>query len=270
MRVELTEEQIAALHGLTEQLTYADGREEERTVSQIALNAADEDAVAASWEGAIRLEHGGEYDLIGEGGLEIFVDGRRWSGQSYLGRGLYGLRVVLADGASGDARLLWQLPDAEPAPIPREALFRYNWLQRGLIGTYYANNNWEGAPIFQQVAPFLLLAWPDELPIVLQTEFSVRFTGALRVTEPGAYWLRIDADDGARLTLDGEVLAESLIPNQPNNIEITVDLDQGDHPIEIEYFQNGGGSALRVYWRHGEELYSPIPPAALVPEEQGS
>lgn len=267
MKVEITQEQIAALHGLTERLVYADGHEEEQRVSQIELHEADEDIVEASWEGAIRLEHGGEYDLVGEGGLDIYVDGRRWTGASYLGRGLYGLRVVQQEGATGEARLLWRQPEAELSPVPREVLFHFSWPQQGLVGAYYNNNNWEGSPVFRQVAPFLLLAWPDETPIVQRHEFSIRFTGALRVTEPSTYWIRVDADDGARLTLDGEVLAEALIPNQPNNFEVTIDLDRGDHPIEIEYFQNGGGSALRVYWRHGEALYSPIPPAALIPDE---
>jgi hypothetical protein len=116
----------------------------------------------------------------------------------------------------------------------------------------------------------LQLAWPDESPIISHVEFSARFTGALRVTEPGQYWLRIDADDGARLILDGVVLGEGMISGQPNTVEVSVELERGDHPIEIEYFQNGGGSALRVFWRHGDDPYSPVPPEAFIPAEFGS
>ncbi len=64
------------------------------------------------------------------------------------------------------------------------------------------------------------------------------------MTEPGEYRLIIHADDGARLTLDGKLIGEGLIADQPNDFEATVDLSVGDHPIQIDYFQAGGGSAL--------------------------
>jgi cytochrome c len=111
----------------------------------------------------------------------------------------------------------------------------------------------------------MLLAWPGEQPIVPNGEFSARYTGALRVTEPGTYQLRIEADDGARLTLDGQVLGEGLEAGQPHNFEATVDLTAGDHPIQIDYFQQGGGTALKFFWRHGDGPETPVPPAALVP-----
>ncbi len=97
--------------------------------------------------------------------------------------------------------------------------------------------------------------------------FSARFTGALRVTQPGSYQLRVEADDGARLTLDGQVLGEGLEPGKPHNFDATVDLAPGDHPIEIDYFQQGGGSALKLFWSRDDEEETPVPPTALVPDQ---
>ncbi len=265
MRVELPQAQVAALQGLTKHVKYVDGRQEDRAVSQVELNTMDTPATEVTWDGAIRLEHGGEYDLRGEGGLQVFLDGQLWAGRHYLGRGLYGLRVVRLHGASGDARLIWQVSNRDPVPVPAEALFRVTWPRQGLLGTYYRNQNWEGAPLFRQMTPFLLLAWPDEQPVVPNGAFSARFTGALRVIVPGKYWLRVEADDGARLTLDGKVLGEGLIPNQPNSFEVPVELAPGNHPIEIDYFQTGGGSALKLFWHYEGKPWTPIPPAALVP-----
>ncbi len=267
MRVQVPRTQVAALQGLTERLTYADGRSEERAVSQVELKPEDIQAKEIAWQGAIRLDHGGDYEIRGEGGLQVFLDGKPWEGQHYLGRGLYGLRVVWPGGASSNARLIWQIPNHDPVPVPPEALFRVAWPRQGLLGTYYRNTNWEGAPLFHQVTPFLLLAWPDEQPVVPNGEFSARYTGALHVTEPGKYWLRVEADDGARLTLDGKVLGEWLKPGQPGSFEATVDLAPGDHPIQVDYFQIGGGSALRMFWRHGDGPQAPVPPAALVPAQ---
>jgi hypothetical protein len=127
--------------------------------------------------------------------------------------------------------------------------------------------NWEGEYVFQQVTPFLLLAWPDEQPFVPGGEFSARYTGLLHVTEPGAYFFVIEADDGARLTLDGNVISEGLIAGQPNTLEATVELSAGDHPIQIDYFQQGGGTALRWFWRYGDQPLSPVPPTALTPAQ---
>jgi hypothetical protein len=135
------------------------------------------------------------------------------------------------------------------------------------MGTYWPNMNWEGQPLFHQVTPFLLLAWPDEQPIVPNGEFSARYRGALRVTEPGDYMFRVKADDGARLILDGNVLAEGMTAGQPNEFDVNVELQAGDHPIQIDYFQQGGGSGLRLFWSHNGGPLMPVPPTALIPAQ---
>jgi hypothetical protein len=267
MRVKLPHEQVAALQGLNELLTYIDGRQEQRVVSQVELSASDPALKEVVWEGAIRLEHGGDYVLHGEGGLQVFLDGQLIDGMHYLGRGIYRLRVV-GEGQVGDnARLIWQIPDGGIVPVPPQALFRVTGPLQGLLGTYWRNMNWEGDPLFHQITPFLMLAWPDEQPVVPNGEFSARFTGNLRVVEPGSYLLRIEADDGARLTLDGSVLGEGLTAGQPNDFNATIDLAAGDHLIQIDYFQQGGGTALRFFWSHAGEPLTPVPPASLIPAQ---
>ena len=267
MRVKISKEQIAALQGLDELVTYADGRQEQRIVSQVEFSASDSPLKEVTWDGAIRLEHGGEYLLHGEGGLQVFLDGQQIDGTHYLGRGIYRLRVV-GDGQIGnDARLLWQIPGGETVPVPPDALFRITGPVQGLLGTYWNNMNWEGDPLFHQVTPFLLLAWPDEQPIVPMGEFSARYTGSLRVVQPGSYQFKIEADDGARLTLEGVVLGEGLKAGKPNDFNATIDLTAGDHPIQIDYFQQGGGTALRFFWSYNGGPLTPVPPAALIPPQ---
>jgi len=112
--------------------------------------------------------------------------------------------------------------------------------------------------------PFFMLSWPDQEPI--KGSFSASFKGFLRISQPGTYQLIIQADDGARLTLDGEVLGEGLIPDQPNTIDISIDLQPGDHPIQIDYFQNGGGNGLVFYWIPPDSPRTIVPINALIPE----
>ena len=262
-RIEIPLAQISELQGLTQHITYLDGRSEESSVSQIEIN--DPQISESSWEGAIRLEHGGQYELRGENGLQVFLDGKQVDGKHYLGRGLYRLHLTWKKESGNNPRLTWQMNDQDPEPVPPGALFHITKPSRGLLGTYWSNKNWEGEPLFHQVTPFLLLAWPDEQPIVPNGEFSARYTGALRVTEPGSYMLKIKADDGARLILDRNVLGEGLTPGQPNEFEANVELQKGDHQIQIDYFQQGGGSGLRLFWSYNGGPLTPVPPTALIP-----
>jgi hypothetical protein len=265
LRIVIPHEQIASLQGLTQTVAYRRGSEEEKPVSQVEIDARDRKADEITWEGAIRIDHGGDYLIRGEGGIEVFLDSLPVQESQYLGRGVYSLRVVWKTGDSPDARLLWQRPGQDLAPVPPEALFRVQDQQQGLLGTYWNNINWENTPVFHQVTPFLLLAWSDEQPIVPHGEFSARYTGWLRIPEAGTYTLRLEADDGARLYLDEQLIGEGMIPGQPNNFDVTVALPVGEYPIQIDYFQQGGGTALRFLWRFGDGPFSAVPPSALIP-----
>ena len=65
----------------------------------------------------------------------------------------------------------------------------------------------------------------------------------------GVYQIQINADDGARLWLDGRVLAEGMAPDTANVIRTSVKLTVGPHPIRIDYFQRGGGKSLEFFWQ---------------------
>ncbi len=264
-RIEIPHEQVAALQGLTETITHADGTTEQHPVAQVQVDVQNKQVTEIDWTGAIRIAHGGQYQIKGEGGLDVFVDDLPLKEGQYLGRGVYALQVVWKAGDSPDARLLWQPPNQDQTPVPREVLFRIQAKQQGLLGTYWNNINWENTPVFHQITPFLLLAWPDEQPIVPNGEFSARYTGLLNVTQAGTYTFRLEADDGARLIIDGNMIGEGVTPGQPNNFEATVDLSPGNHPIQVEYFQQGGGSALRLFWHLGDQPFTPVPPSALIP-----
>jgi hypothetical protein len=58
-----------------------------------------------------------------------------------------------------------------------------------------------------------------------------------------------------------------LIPNRPNAIQASAELGAGDHPIQIDYFQNGGGSILEFFWQPPGSRETPVPPTALIPRE---
>lgn len=219
----------------------------------------------SSWSGGIRVEKSGLYDFPREPGRAIVVDGEAWYGERFLCRGLHDFSVSQNDERLEPPRLRWKTPGGDVTAVPSETLFRVGRPGLGLIGTYFSNARWEGKPLFRQVTPIMLLAWNDSDPV--PGPFSARFTGLLRTPRSGHYDFRIEADDGVRLTLDGRILAESLVPDRPNPIRASAVLAAGDHPIQIDYFQNGGGSILEFFWQPPSAEESPVPPSALIPRE---
>jgi hypothetical protein len=233
----------------------------------VQVDVKDSQLAEIDWVGVIRIEHGGQYQIRGDGGLEVFIDNVPLKEEQYLGRGVYNLKVVWKAGDRPDAKLLWQPSGQDQTTVPSNVLFRVLGRQQGLLGTYWNNINWENAPVFHQITPFLMLAWSDEQPIVPNGEFSARYTGLLNIKQPGTYTFKVEADDGARLIIDDVVLGEGVTPGQPNTFEVIYNLSTGNHPIRVEYFQQGGGTALRVFWRYGDQPFTPLPPSALIPDQ---
>lgn len=266
VRVEIPYEQIIALQGLTKTITYEDGHMEQLSVPEVEADIHDLQVTQVAWNGMLRIEHGGEYEIQGEGGMDVSINNIPANGRQYLGRGLYGIQVTWTSGDGTGGHLIWRTPGQDWTRTPSTLLFSADQKQ-GLLGTYWNNMNWENEPMFHQVTPFLMLAWNNEQPIVPAGPFSARYTGLLKITEPGTYVFRIEADDGARLIIDGNLLGEGLTPGQSNRFDATMDLATGNHPIQVDYFQQGGASGLRLFWRMGNKEWTPVPPANLIPAQ---
>lgn len=133
----------------------------------------------------------------------------------------------------------------------------------GLLGRYFHGENWEGEPFQTRVDPFLLYQWPEDRPVT--GPFSVTWTGELLIPGAGPYHFRLNADDGVRFWVDGQVAGASMTPDQPNTVEATLNLAAGPHPIRIDYFQRGGGKAMEFYWTPPGQPAQPVGPTFLQP-----
>lgn len=269
LRVRIPGEDLVAIQGLRRQVTLADGTVLEDRVPGPEVAVSREGVARVVLAGSLRIPTSGLYDLqVEPPAATLSVDSRPWDGPRYLGRGLHRLRLVWdMPPRGGKVRLLWRLPGPNSPgwdPVPPAAVFVVEPPDQGLLGRYYASENWSGEPIFSQVTPFLLLSWPPEEP--LSHPFSATFRGWLRIPVPGTYRFRLDADDGVRLILDGRILGEALVPDRPNQVVVTVPLDPGEHSLQIDYFQRGGGSALEFFWQPPGEPERPVPPQVLRPE----
>jgi hypothetical protein len=199
-----------------------------------------------------------------ESGLLIEVDGRPWDGPRILGKGLHRLHVVQSDpGAAGVARLSWSSPVASSGPVPPDAFFAVEPWDHGLLGSYFEGQGWAGQPVLQQVSPVVLFAWPDPEPWF--GPFSARFEGEIEAPVDGSYFFSVNADDGLRVWIDGQLIGEGVNPAGVNIVEASVPLTAGRHAIRIDYYQEGGGKALELWWAPPGQPRQVVPPSALYP-----
>jgi WD40 repeat protein len=101
--------------------------------------------------------------------------------------------------------------------------------------------------------------------------FSVRWSGWLKAPGPGRYRLRLQADDGARLWLDGK-LAIDLWPHGIGVLHrVEVELTDRPHAVRIEYREGTGSAAVRFLWaRPGGFDERPVGPGHLFPSKEAA
>jgi hypothetical protein len=263
IQVKIRQAELQSLQGLTLITTSSDGATTSRRVATFAP-VEESGSRRFEWRGSLRLDQSGYYNFMVENAV-LEINGAPWNSPRYLGRGFHTIHLVQEKPVDLPVTLDWQTPAGPIEAVSEAALFTVQPPGQGLTGFYYPNESWSGQPVMQQVTPFLLLSWPPGEP--LPHPFSATFAGFLRVETPGFYSFRIEADDGVRLTLGNQVLGESLIPDQPNQVYARVELTSGLHEIRIDYFQRGGGNALEFFWRPPNGLESPVPPSVLAPME---
>jgi hypothetical protein len=82
--------------------------------------------------------------------------------------------------------------------------------------------------------------------------FSARWRGVWHVDagpgDAGDYLVYLGADDWARLTIDGQVVAERGRGLGYGTVSVPVHLYDGPHAIEVQYEQEGGGAFLTTGW----------------------
>jgi hexosaminidase len=82
----------------------------------------------------------------------------------------------------------------------------------------------------------------DERP----EQYGVRLTGFLRVPKDALYTFHLVCDDGAKLRIDGEVVVDHDGQHDVTEKRGQIALRAGYHPVEVVFFQAGGGAALRL------------------------
>jgi len=115
------------------------------------------------------------------------------------------------------------------------------------------DGSWEQLPDFSKLKPLAVEKQGKGLISLGQSgqsdNFGMVWEGTITAPKPGTFTFVIRSDDGSRLTVAGKTVVE-MVGTQSEKTQVrNVKLKQGDHPIRIEYFQNGGKQVIGLAMR---------------------
>jgi len=143
------------------------------------------------------------------------------------------------------------LTEVSAVVVPASALRAPNG-ERGLKGEYFANKTLEGAPSLTRVDREVNFDWGMSNPGagIPADDFSARWTGKLVANMTGKYRFGAIADDGARIYLDGKLIAEDWTDHAPATITGEVTLEAGkSYDIRFEYYESKIGAVAKLVWQ---------------------
>ncbi|MEP3628909.1 MAG: PA14 domain-containing protein, partial [Hyphomicrobiales bacterium] len=79
--------------------------------------------------------------------------------------------------------------------------------------------------------------------------FAARFTTEITVDENGEWTFGVNADDGVRILVNGELVVEDVEAHDARFVEGGIELEAGTHTLEVFYFENRFDTTLDVVWK---------------------
>jgi len=132
--------------------------------------------------------------------------------------------------------------------------------QRGLTAMYYNNPEWKAEPVFSQLEKEITLKIAKQRRGTFpQENFSVTWSGWIRIDKAGEYSFATLSDDGSSLFIDNAVVVDNGGFHAPKKVSGKVFLTQGMHSIIINCFQGEGTYKLKVVWTEPGRTETEIP-----------
>ena len=125
----------------------------------------------------------------------------------------------------------------------------------------YYEGVWGQLPDFKTLKPIKSGTTPDlDLSVKKRNnDYAITFKGFLNVPATKVYKLILSSNDGSKLIISGRTLSnDGLHGLEAKSIDVV--LEKGLHPLEIEFFQAGGGDGLKLEWesdRNKREILQP-------------
>ena len=110
---------------------------------------------------------------------------------------------------------------------------------------------WKKLPPFDELSPEREGSLVDGLidldALKEGSQFGALFRGMLPIQKAGKYTFFLASDDGSRMHVDGKkILEHDGVHGAGKEHKAELVLGLGHHDVRVEYFQGGGGKALRI------------------------
>ncbi|MDO4511253.1 MAG: glycoside hydrolase family 3 C-terminal domain-containing protein [Bacteroidales bacterium] len=123
----------------------------------------------------------------------------------------------------------------------------------GLKAEYFNNPSLGGIPLMSDYVDGLNFYWGagTPQPDFLGTDnFSIRYTGYLRVPASGEYTLVLSSDDASRMWIDDAMVLDNWGDHSFSGNELTINLQANrDYAIRIDYTESEGEAGIRLGYR---------------------
>jgi hypothetical protein len=157
------------------------------------------------------------------------------------------------------------LAEQRLATMPPDRLLIHQ-LQAGLITDIYAGQQFQHR-LLRRVDGQINNDWGKQAPGegLPKDDFSVRWSGFLKIDRPGHYTFAVIANTGARLIIDGKTLIESEnLSRSRKGIQAAIDLAEGAHALRAEVWDGSGIARMILLWAPpGTDKPLPVPPEAF-------
>lgn len=170
----------------------------------------------------------------------------------------------------------------------------YTWFpyttgqSNGLLGSYYANpsDTAYGQPLCDsyyvgsETDPQVNVPDGTTAPAITNdpgdTNWGAAWLGSIWIGSPGTYNFAVPSNDGASLTVNGQVLVqdwnpqgEPAAPYTGESGTITFN-SPGWYPVLIHYFQGGGAGGIQFMWEPpGSGSYTLVPSTDMIARQNG-
>src|SRR5439155_22606284 len=138
------------------------------------------------------------------------------------------------------------------------------WPQRGMTAAFYTNTQWRNAPAIVRVERQINLDFVTAVSALPQQDFSVEWSGWLRIDRDGQYIFSTRTDDGSAIEIDGHVVVDNGGVHRPTRRTATIAMTPGPHRIRVRFMQAAGTYEIYASWTPpGDKDESALPTPQL-------